>query len=427
MKFGTPDLTDLSIFEELNTPNPNKSRHLKILREILDTNLYLETTDGRDRTPLMFAIVKKDIAAVKLILRYHPNLNKIATIPGKASTPLMEAVKNQSFTITKLLVDAGADVYLRVPPDNKNVIDTLDDLLGLTWIHHDMRNKLTRIKNYLLKANHSARIIQGNFRKYITKKKVDSANLIKKNYLHYAYKPGGPGYNRAKKHFESVMKFGSRSIFEEINKKVNSKGEPSTKRINIVTKMLLKNISLLYTLDENGMTPLMKAVREDDKEMAEFLIYKFEPDLNVFANIEGITMTPLILAAVTANLFMVKTLVNAGADMSIRNDRNKNVFDIVKRQIRIFRDWKQMREAYEKINDYLLKAKHSANVIKQHYKVYDTKRKTNAATVIQRNYLNHSYKPGGPGYNRTKKHFESAFGRKKRTSVLHSDLKKVLK
>ena len=131
-------------------------------------------------------------------------------------TPLMEAVNKQSFTITKLLVDAGANVYLRVPPDNKNVIDKLDDLLELTWIHNDMRNKLTRIKNYLLKANHSAHVIQGNFKKYITKKKLDSANVIKRNYLEYSYAPGGPGYNRAKKHFETA--FGKKRKTRKVRK-----------------------------------------------------------------------------------------------------------------------------------------------------------------------------------------------------------------
>jgi ankyrin repeat protein len=441
MKFGIQDLTDLSIFEELNTPNPNKSRHLKILREILDTNRYLETTDGRGRTPLIFAIVKKDIAAVKLILRYHPNLNKIAIIPGKTSTPLMEAATIQSFTITKLLVDAGADVYLRVPPDNKNVIDTVDDFLELTWIHHDMRNKLTRIKEYLLKANHSARVIQGNFRKYITKKKLDSANVIKRNYLHYSYKPGGPGYNRAKKHFESAfgvrrrrnnpaLRYRNYDIFQEIdNPKTNDIWEivEPTTHARRIRNYLARDRSLLEKTDGFGRTPLIAAVLSNDP-VAVKVILAFHPDLNkIYRHFTFGPVTPLMAAAILENSENIRMLVNAGADISVRSN-GRNAIDILNNLIEDLGNAGFNVNEIIKKRDYLLKANHSSHVIQGNYKKYLTKKKIGAANVIKKNYLNYAYTPGGPGYNRAKKHFESAFGKKRiDLKMLRSELKKVLK
>ena len=45
--------------------------------------------------------------------------------------------------------------------------------------------------------------IQKEYRTHLTKRRINAANVIKKNYLDYSYRPGGPGYNRAKKRYYS--------------------------------------------------------------------------------------------------------------------------------------------------------------------------------------------------------------------------------
>jgi hypothetical protein len=45
--------------------------------------------------------------------------------------------------------------------------------------------------------------IQKAYRKNLIKRKTNAANLIKKKYLEYSYRPGGPGYNRTMRHYYS--------------------------------------------------------------------------------------------------------------------------------------------------------------------------------------------------------------------------------
>jgi ankyrin repeat protein len=200
------------IFDEINNPNENDmgeivnpATHERRIRNYLARDLsILESTDQFGRTPLMAAVLSNDPIALKVILRFHPDINKIYEhFTFDRVTPLMAAARLRSYKIVRMLVNAGADIGIRI--HGRNVIDMINNLIVQLNEFNFNANSLIKIKDYLLKARHSARVIQGNYNNYITKKKTDAANVIKRNYLNYAYTPGGPGYNRVKKHFETAF------------------------------------------------------------------------------------------------------------------------------------------------------------------------------------------------------------------------------
>jgi ankyrin repeat protein len=201
-----------SIFDEINNPNQNDigeivnpATHERLIRNYLASDpSILESTDQFGRTPLMAAVISNDPIAVKVILRFHPDINKIYEhFTFDRVTPLMVAARLRSYKIVRILVNAGADIGIRIY--GRNVIDMVTILIEQLNEFNFNANSLIKIRDYLLKANHSARVIQGNYKNYMTKKKTDAANVIKRNYLNYSYTPGGPGYNRAKKHFETAF------------------------------------------------------------------------------------------------------------------------------------------------------------------------------------------------------------------------------
>jgi len=226
----------------------------------------------------------------------------------------------------------------------------------------------------------------------------------------------------------------NRSIFEEINNTYTRRNDreeilnPATHARHI-RNYLTRDPSVLESTDRFGRTPLIAAIGMNDP-VALKVILAFHPDLNTvdYRHFLG-PVTPLMMAAINKDSQMLRMLVNAGADIDFRSD-GSDVIDILDEYIENLRN-ENVRinvKPYIKNKEYLLKVKNSANIIQRNFKKYITKKKVDSANVIKKNYLEYAYAPGGPGYNRAKKHFETAFG-KKRTNLktLRFDLKKVLK
>ncbi len=207
------NIFDEIIYPEINGLGVTTTGHLRHIRNYLSRDRsVLEKTmrvNGNDHfTPLLIAINMSDIGAVKVIVSFHPNLNRISesSRDDRPVTPLILAALRGQYEIVRILVNAGADINIR--SNGSNVIDILNDRIERIErgeIFDERKHLFIKIRNFLLKANRSARIIQENYKNYITKKKVDASNVIKRNYLNYTYAPGGPGYNRAKKHFETAF------------------------------------------------------------------------------------------------------------------------------------------------------------------------------------------------------------------------------
>ena len=207
------NIFDEIIYPEINGLGVTTTTHLRNIRNYLSRDRsVLEKTmrvNNNDHfTPLLIAINMSDIAAVKVIVSFHPNLNRISESSRdyRPVTPLILAALRCHYEMVRILVNAGADISIL--SNGSNVIDILNDRIERIErdeIFDERKDLFIKIRNFLLKANHSARVIQGNYKNYITKKKTGAANVIKRNYLNYTYAPGGPGYNRAKKHFETAF------------------------------------------------------------------------------------------------------------------------------------------------------------------------------------------------------------------------------
>jgi ankyrin repeat protein len=90
-------------------------------------------------TPLIFAVINNELEAVRTILKYDPDLDKITS---SYETPLIIAVKNNNFQICETLIRAGADVDL---PDGN----------GASPLHYASINGYSEITDLLLYYNAS--------------------------------------------------------------------------------------------------------------------------------------------------------------------------------------------------------------------------------------------------------------------------------
>jgi len=214
---------------------------------------------------------------------------------------------------------------------------------------------------------------------------------------------------------EIGMRFGviKKTIFDVLNKRINNDPE------------LIKFLEKGHVNDRDGQwAPLIDAVTRSDVELTKLLL-KYKPDLNIFFG-----SNPLIHLAVERNdLEIIKLLLKAGAYPNIKNNNGKTTIDIATEHLNSDRyspiGKQRLREIITILQEYITKLNHSAKIIQGEYRTHLTKRKTNAANVIKKNYLHYSYKPDGPGYNRIKARYNS-FGKGK-LNTLHSDLKTLLK
>lgn len=73
---------------------------------LLEGGADVNVKDSRARTPLRIGIEKGYPGLVKLLLKYHPDVNR----QGRGGTPLHLAARTEKLAIAKLLLDAGAKV-----------------------------------------------------------------------------------------------------------------------------------------------------------------------------------------------------------------------------------------------------------------------------------------------------------------------------
>ena len=197
-------------------------------------------------------------------------------------------------------------------------------------------------------------------------------------------------------------------IFEEINHPAKDNGTVlKEQHKRNIRNILSKDRSILKSTDENGRTPLVAALDRFDKDAIDIIINFNPPNINelFYTYYLNDKVTPLMFAIYRGySVDYVKKFMKHGANLNVKSSKGKTVFD-----------YTQMSKAAnsKKVLEYLQELHSASNVIKKHWK----------------SHREHEYyKPGGQGYYEAKKHFETAFG-KKRTNLktLRSDLKKVLK
>jgi ankyrin repeat protein len=94
--------------------------------------INVQTNEGA--TALIFAVVNNRLSAVKTLITFYPDLDKVTT---SYETPLLIAVKNQNFEISEALIRAGADI-------------DFPDRLGASPLHHASLNGYLDIVDLLL-------------------------------------------------------------------------------------------------------------------------------------------------------------------------------------------------------------------------------------------------------------------------------------
>jgi ankyrin repeat protein len=84
--------------------------NLDIVRCLLDAGVDINAQEDKDdRTALIMAVSRKDLACIKLLISYKANIN-LQQLDG--DTPLIRAASEGFAEIVKMLIEAGADVHL---------------------------------------------------------------------------------------------------------------------------------------------------------------------------------------------------------------------------------------------------------------------------------------------------------------------------
>lgn len=245
-----------------------------------------------DRTPLIIAIVRNDIEAVKLLLqcKADPNLRTIAD-------PLSLAIESENTDMVHFLLEAGANVsgYSQdeKPPLFRCIdLDLVDGIKTLLAHHTDPNKRMIVEKNheempilfYLLvkKPKHHKEIFS-----LLLERGVDATAT----------------YTARNKNNESFT-------YDVITWALDMDISPEM-LLWMVPKVLKGGADPKYTIPETGVTALHRAIVKNQNDLAQLLV---EAGADSNACDEKIGITPFHLAILSRNVQLTKLMLAHGAD-----------------------------------------------------------------------------------------------------------------
>ena len=177
----------------------------KNIKNILEKNFHI-----LDKNKKMIITVKPNFTTGLFIIYY---LSKETDFTGRY---VLEVSKKEVSTLTELDKTTWVDndeIEEFVDRDTfnfNNISHSAQFKFYIKYLFNDVQIQSICILNggLIFDIQKVASKIQNVYRKSVIKRKTNAANLIKKKYLEYSYRPGGPGYNRAMSHYYS---FGTRS------------------------------------------------------------------------------------------------------------------------------------------------------------------------------------------------------------------------
>lgn len=282
---------ETAFIQALEDGGDRRPCNLDVLRKSLlpIKNVNLEYGD---RTPLIIAIVRNDIEAVKLLLqcKADPNLRTIAD-------PLSLAIESENTDMVHLLLEAGANVsgYTQdeKPPLFRCIdLDLFDGIKTLLTHHADPNKRMIVEKNheempilfYLLikKPKH-----QKEFFSLLLERGVDATAT----------------YTAKNKNNESFT-------YDVITWALDMDISPEM-LLWMVPKVLKGGADPKYTIPETGVTALHSAIVKNQNDLAQLLV---EAGADSNACDKKIGITPFHLAILSRNVQLTKLMLAHGAD-----------------------------------------------------------------------------------------------------------------
>ncbi|XP_065649233.1 transient receptor potential cation channel subfamily A member 1 homolog isoform X2 [Hydra vulgaris] len=336
----------------------NKTVEDSILKYLLEQKAFVNAKDIYGLTPLHYAAIRSNIIATKLLLNER-NI-EIDAIDRRKMTSLHCAASAGSFSVCRLLLDGGADIFCQGEDDmtplhlasmegHLDIVMLLFDYAekqgGVTMLaklifsydrdeqtalHLAVENNHTAIVEFFINKGANVNLMKANMTSplhlactsgliEIAKLLVENgADIESKNSLQETPLHRAALFNRV----EIIQYLLSKGACIDIKDKDNETPLLMAMRKNNweTVKLLLDNSADLTLKDANDKTCLYIGAEENSKESLEILCqHDIKMLLEEFDKHE---LTPLHIAAKEGHENIVQILLNLGACIDSKNDEN---------------------------------------------------------------------------------------------------------
>lgn len=287
---------------------------IKLLSELLNRKANVNTQDNHGNTALFYAAKNGNLEAVKILQQAGASID---SANKSRVTPLIIAISRKHPEVATFLITKGANLNLQ----DKNGITALmeaaelnfPDLVKLLLSHHADPNIADNL-------GHTALIVGA------TNDSEIIASLLKAGaHVNVACVHGETPINNA----AASQSDNERSIqlLLDANAEVNPPAGSLTPLMNAVSfgniaivKKLLSAGANVNAIDVNNSTPLIYTLTSIGykPETLDLLL-----NAGADANPPAVAITPLIQAVLSGNLYAVKKLLSAGADVNAVDNNNQ--------------------------------------------------------------------------------------------------------
>lgn len=320
------------------------SDNMKALKFLIENDADVNTFDSEGISPLLLAIKKENIPAVKLLLEkgkadmYDEDGNGI-------NRPIYEAIKKENIKIIKEFINNSFDVnknYSYEPSaityaviystnDSKlretiniliekgadiNEVYTNEDGEKTTSIYWAVVNSKPEIVSFLIEKGAKVQNA-GEIESFGNILSVSSGNFLifqeKEEYLENPIIEEKDKINSALI-TETLLKNGATNLIDSKDKNgYNPVATSSIYGFNDTVKKLVEYKANINIQDKNGLTPLIYAIEQDNKELANFLIEN-GADLNMAE--KEYDRTPIFFSIENKNTNITEILISKGANVN---------------------------------------------------------------------------------------------------------------
>lgn len=326
---------------------------IKKIQSLLDNNIPLNTKNAQGETALMIATQNANVEIVTLFIKEKAKLNITNNVN---ETALMIAVKNNNYDIVQLLINAGTNLDIQDENENTALIIAL-------------QNKYTNIVPLLIEAGSDVNIegdlailflvinngLDIDLIRTIIEKGADlnaqgdngqtpimlslSKNLLDITLLLLEYtmdmsirdEDNNTALLTAVLDKDIQVNIVSKLLNQSsdvnaINTSKQTALHIASKRGRLdVVEVLLAAGAEKTVRDNNGRTPLLLAALHGHRSIVSYLMtLNAEPNKKDYAGNNALMLASLL----RGNASVVKTLLNAGLDVTQENKRSQNAYDL---------------------------------------------------------------------------------------------------
>ncbi|XP_057319236.1 putative ankyrin repeat protein RF_0381 [Microplitis mediator] len=349
-----------------------EKNYKNLVKLLIENNADINVVTKNDETALIFSIKNEYFDLFKILLDADAEVNSV-NLP-----PLFVAVEKKRYTMTKRLIEQGADVNSIY--NNQTLLIIAVENGNMKIVELLIRNKADiNIEVAAAKTALSAAIIKGNF--VIFKMLVDAiAGLNSLNLLPLHLAVLQENYE-----FTEYLISSGANVNSLDGRRQTPLHISVTKKNKKIINLLLKNNADVNVFDDDNLSPLKIAVINGNEEIVELLLDKakitvkkslilllkiawnnstfkifellFDVGLEIYPLAADELVPPLHMAVIKNNFEIFDDLINDGADI------NGSFWEKTPLEIAVRRGYKKMTELLVK-NEANVNLKNGDNILK---------------------------------------------------------------